>query len=256
MLLRLLNKYRYEVKLNKTELYKFITDYSDKLKKRGYILNVKKPTDLFNSEVIVNSYINEEKLKDAYYFFINNNYDTIQYINYDEKRMMLQRDMVSTLEELRSFIDYRSKTKIYVAYYEPFVNERMATSYLMLTLKQHSLYLENSSKNINYFNELYGLQPYDSDLSSLQIIGQDDEYQYYYQNEFKTIYIYNKKDNTYHNELCFIDASNKIEPSLEEIKEVLEVFLSNNDDKKFIELLLSKQFINNKTYNKILKKIS
>lgn len=256
MLLRLLNKYRYEIKCNKTNLYKFINDYSSKLKERGYLLEVKKPTDLFKSEVIVNSYLNEEKIKDAYYRFNNTNYDIIQYINYDEKRMMLQRDMVITLDEIDSFVDSKTNTKIYIAYYEPFINERIRDNYLMLTLKQHSLYLKQSNKNINYFNELYGLQPYNSSLSSLKVIGQDDEYQYYYHSEFKTIYLYNKKDGSYHNELCFIDASNKIEPSIEDIKEVLEVFLSNNDDNNFIELLLNKQFISNKTYNKILKKIS
>ena len=53
-----------------------------------------------------------------------------------------------------------------------------ANDYQLVTLKQHQVYLNSYAKTIDKVIELYGIQPYNSQFSSLQLVGQDDESYY------------------------------------------------------------------------------
>ena len=45
--LKLLYKYRYEVKLNKTKLFEFVNNGSKEIEQEGFVYKVKNPRDLF-----------------------------------------------------------------------------------------------------------------------------------------------------------------------------------------------------------------
>ena len=51
--------------------------------------------------------------------------------------------------------------------------------------------LNSYAKTIDKVIELYGIQPYNSQFSSLQLVGQDDESYYFYHDDFKTVYQFN-----------------------------------------------------------------
>ena len=57
-ILELLYKYRYEVKLNKTNLFCFVNDGSKEIIAEGFDYKVKNPWDLFAYEVILKVIIN------------------------------------------------------------------------------------------------------------------------------------------------------------------------------------------------------
>ena len=48
--LKLLYKYRYEVKLNKTKLFEFVNNGSKEIEQEGFVYKVKNPWDLFAYE--------------------------------------------------------------------------------------------------------------------------------------------------------------------------------------------------------------
>ena len=60
---------------------------------------------------------------------------------------------------------------ILIPYLEPFINERYLNNYMLLTLKQHQLYVKNYQRNIEIPYQLYGLKVLRSAFSSLKGIA-------------------------------------------------------------------------------------
>ncbi|MDD8049297.1 MAG: hypothetical protein PHH04_06840 [Thomasclavelia sp.] len=254
-LIKLMNKYGLETKISKTDLYQELEKHKDICKRNNYTLDIKSEDDLFKAELIVNGLLLKEELEGAYNKYVSLNYDTFEYINYEEKRNIFQKDIMEVLKDKQYFIDSKSHKEIYIPFYELFVNERIVDDYLVLTLKQYENYVKTYKISNDNITSLYGLQPFNSSLSCLENIGHDDEFTYYYFKPTRSVYIYNTNDYSFYNKLTLV--GNKIEkvPTSEEARELIAVLLSNEDDKVFVEELFSKEFINEKTYKKILKKV-
>ena len=74
-ILKLLEKNRYEIKLNKTGLYRFVEEGSKELVEYGFSYKVKYPQDLFAYEVILNGIRNKQVIDECYNQFVAVNYD-------------------------------------------------------------------------------------------------------------------------------------------------------------------------------------
>ena len=179
--LKLLYKYRYEVKLNKTKLFEFVNNGSKEIEQEGFVYKVKNPWDLFAYEVILKGIRAKKEIDECYNNFIANNYDLFEHINYKQRQSIFKYDINKITKNLVNFVDCNSKEIIYIPYLEPFINKYYTTDYQLVTLKKHKEYIANYPRNIKNMFELYGIQPYNSHLSSLQLVGVDDEYYYFYQ---------------------------------------------------------------------------
>ena len=69
------------------------------------------------------------------------------------------------------------------------------------------MYIKEFSKDIDIFLKLYDMQAYNSDFSTLQLVGQDGENEYLYHDDFKVVYQFN--NNRITNEICLIDFIKK-----------------------------------------------
>ena len=222
-ILDLLNKYRYEIKLNKTGLYNFVTGGNKELAGEGFNYKLKTPEDLF--------------------------------VNYEEKRKMFNHDEEKIINNFPSFQDHQSGEIIYIPYLEPFINRYYANDYQLVTLKQHQVYLNSYAKTIDKVIELYGIQPYNSQFSSLQLVGQDDESYYFYHDDFKTVYQFNGQNYRIANEINLIDRYTKEYPNLNLIKEAMVKLANSQDDEEILEFLYENKFVGDKTYKKLIKKL-
>ena len=229
-ILDLLNKYRYEIKLNKTGLYNFVTGGNKELAGEGFNYKLKTPEDLFAYEVILNGIRTKIAIDECYNKFMAANYDIFEYVNYEEKRKMFNHDEEKIINNFPSFQDHQSGEIIYIPYLEPFINRYYANDYQLVTLKQHQVYLNSYAKTIDKVIELYGIQPYNSQFSSLQLVGQDDESYYFYHDDFKTVY-------------------------LNLIKEAMVKLANSQDDEEILEFLYENKFVGDKTYKKLIKKL-
>ena len=83
---------------------------------------------------------------------------------------------------------------ILIPYLEPFINERYLNNYMLLTLKQHQLYVKDYQKK--YRNSLSTLwfKSITFCFSSLKGIAEDENYEYYYYDGLKKIYIFDRKN--------------------------------------------------------------
>ena len=203
-ILDLLNKYRYEIKLNKTGLYNFVTGGNKELAGEGFNYKLKTPEDLFAYEVILNGIRTKIAIDECYNTFINRYY---------------------------------------------------ANDYQLVTLKQHQVYLNSYAKTIDKVIELYGIQPYNSQFSSLQLVGQDDESYYFYHDDFKTVYQFNGQNYRIANEINLIDRYTKEYPNLNLIKEAMVKLANSQDDEEILEFLYENKFVGDKTYKKLIKKL-
>ena len=68
--LKLLYKYRYEVKLNKTKLFEFVNNGSKEIEQEGFVYKVKNPWDLFAYEVILKGIRAKKEIDQCYNNFI------------------------------------------------------------------------------------------------------------------------------------------------------------------------------------------
>ena len=145
-ILDLLNKYRYEIKLNKTGLYNFVTGGNKELAGEGFNYKLKTPEDLFAYEVILNGIRTKIAIDECYNKFMAANYDIFEYVNYEEKRKMFNHDEEKIINNFPSFQDHQSGEIIYIPYLEPFINRYYANDYQLVTLKQHQVYLNSNTK--------------------------------------------------------------------------------------------------------------
>lgn len=254
MILKLLKKYGYEVKLSKTQLYQNIAQSKDLLNKEGFQYDMKSIDDLLKVEVVLNGLKTKKRIEEAYHLFYAHNYDVFEYINYDEKRMMFNRDVETFINECPSFKN-KDGLRIYIPYLEPFINQRYLDDYQLMTLKQHQSYLKNYPRDIQKPYELYGYLPFVSHFSSLQAIGQDENSYYFYHQELKKVLIFHAENFLYEDEICFVDKHNDLTPTLDDIKDMMRIYLNQDDQHILLETLFERGFIQEKTYKKILKKL-
>ncbi len=116
-ILDLLNKYRYEIKLNKTGLYNFVTGGNKELAGEGFNYKLKTPEDLFAYEVILNGIRTKIAIDECYNKFMAANYDIFEYVNYEEKRKMFNHDVEKIINNFPSFQDHQSGEIIYIPYF-------------------------------------------------------------------------------------------------------------------------------------------
>ncbi|MFV0393784.1 MAG: hypothetical protein ACK5LC_05245, partial [Coprobacillaceae bacterium] len=190
-LFKALNKYRTSFSLQKSILYKDVENQKQIIIEEGFTYNNKKLEMVFAFEIIYKAINNKKKLEDTYYSFVSQNYDIFEHITYHEKQNMINHDIQEVAENLFSFTD--GEFCIYVPYLENFINQRYLEDFQMVTLKQHQEYINRYPRSVDNMYKLYGIKPYISNFSSLEFIGQDDMYYYFYYKESKTIYSFNKE---------------------------------------------------------------
>lgn len=251
-LIELLNKYQKHIVLEKTALYKSID--LTMLKDQGISYCLKSPNDLFLAEIALNGVKSKLMIEECYNQFVTHNFDTFEYVNYQEKNKMFQVDLGMILDQMVYFKDIVSKTNIYIPYFEPFVNQRYIENYEMLTLKGQHQYLMDYKKDIQNSVTLYGIQPYVSKLSSLYPLGKGDDKVYFYHPEFYTIFVYDLNTGAFVNDIGIVDKYSKKQPDIEEVKDLISMILMDKDE-NIVEYLLQNEFICEKTYKKISKKL-
>lgn len=246
-MLKLLKKYGYVLPLNKSQLYKTVNENKEIIKAEGFEFHVKTIEDLLKYEIIVNGIQNKNRIDNIYYHFYHVTEDVLRYLNYEEKQKIFNGELKPYISEMKHFHN------IYIPYLEKFINERYIENYMMLVLKQHQLYIKQYSRDINKPYELYGYLPMLSSFSSLKALGEDDEYYYFYHEEFKRIFIFYKNEYKLYDEIYLTDKYCKSEIELDKVFQLVELYLQ--DQHQFLEKLYNENYIKEKTYKKILKKI-
>lgn len=253
-LVEALKKYRYHESVTKMELYKKLEKNKELLLEEGFSFNVKAMQDLFDMEVIIGGIQNKNSMEQCYNHFVSENFDTFEYINYDEKRKMFNHDIELLLPDFCMFKEKGTHIPIYIPYLENFINQRYVEDYQVLTLKKHQEYLKEYPRQYENCRRLYGIYPYLSSFSSLEPIGRDEAYIYLYCIDSKSVFVYNKEGNEI-NEICIVDKYSAIVPTVEQVKEVIKVFLNTEDDIEVLSYMLEQGFIKEKTFKKISKRL-
>lgn len=248
-----LNKFGKKIVLSKTDIYKNIEASRAFLEAMGLKLKIKSDFDLFEYEIIYHGMLTQNNIENAYEIFLNQNYDVLNYLNYDEKQKMFNNDIVPILSNAPSFFDDESQTRIYIPYLEPFVNKRYIYDYQILMLKQHRDYVNNYQITEKKPVELYGKQIYRTAFSSLINVFEDERHICFYYDELKTIYIFKKDAQELLNKMVVLDESSHCNVDIEDVK-MIAYDIENYLYKECLELLRSKNYICEKTYKKVLKK--
>lgn len=248
-----LNKYGKKISVSQTDIYQKIVSAKQSLEAMGLKVKIKNEFDLFDYEIIYNGMLNQNNIENAYEIFLNQNYDLMDYLKYDEKRKMFNNDIAPILEQAPFFIDQVSQTKIYIPYLEPFVNQRYTNDYQLLMLKQHRDYVKNYKVQQKTPQDLYGKIIYSTDFSSLFNVYEDERHICMYYDALKTIYIYKKDSQELLNHIIIQDEQSDGYVDMEDVKKIA-FMIENYLYKECLELLKEKHFICEKTYRKIMKK--
>ena len=251
-LLEALKKYRYHQSITKMDLYKKIEKDKDILLEEGFAFNIKSMQDLFDVEIIIKAIQNKNSMDQCYNRFVSENFDTFEYINYDEKRKMFNHDIEQLLPNFCMFKEKETHIPIYIPYLEPFVNQRYVEDYQVLTLKKHQEYIKGYPRQYENCSKLYGIYPYLSTFSSLEVIGKDETNIYLYCQDSKSVFIYTREGIEI-NEICIVDKYSSMTPSVEQVKELIRIFLNTEDDKEVLSYMLEQNFIKEKTFKKLVK---
>jgi hypothetical protein len=247
-----LNKYSKKIPLNKTILYKKIEANRKDLEANGFKFKIRDEFDMFDLEIFINGLDNKKKIDDAYKIFMSQNYDVLEYLNYEEKRKMFNLDIADLLKSLTSFYDSKSETEIYIPFLEPFVNKWYSDDYGVLMLKQHNEYVSQYKLHSHSAPELYGNGIYSTYFSSLKIVYEDDRHICYYYDELYTIYIFKKDTLEFLNQVCFIDNKCKTTVSDKDVSIIIN-YIESYQYNLCLDYLYEHGFISQKVYKKILK---
>lgn len=248
-----LNKFGEKVSVSKTKLYDDIFKLKTQLETMGLDMKIKNEFDLFDYEIIYQGVLAQNRIENTYEIFLNQHYDLLDYLNYDEKRKMFNNDIQPLLNQFPHFYDKKSETEIYIPYLEAFVNYRYTQDYQLLLLKQHRDYVKHYKVEQKTPVQLYGANIYRTDFSSLQNVYEDDRHLCFYYDDFKTIYIFNKDKGELLNQIIITDHHINDNIALEDVKRIasyIETYLY----KDCLEFMLEKELICEKTYKKVMKK--
>ncbi|MFR7591153.1 MAG: hypothetical protein ACLUVC_06915 [Longibaculum sp.] len=248
-----LNKYGYKVAIHKTDIYQKIEEARLPLEAMGLKVKIKNEFDLFDYEIIYRGMLTQNRIENTYEMFLNEHYDLLDYLNYDEKQKMFNNDIAPILEEAPHFYDETSQTEIYIPYLEPFVNKRYTKDYQILLLKQHRDYIKNYQVTKGHPIQLYSKHIFRTPFTSLQNVFEDERHICLYYDELKTIYIFKKESNELLNKVIFVDHEYNGNIDIEIVK-TIAYDIENYLYKDCLDLLKENDFITNKTYQKVLKK--
>ena len=121
-----------------------------------------------------------------------------------------------------------------------------------MTLKQHKLYVKEYPRDIEQPYQLYGLIVLRSAFSSLKGIAKDENYEYYYYDGLKKIYIFDKKEYGLVDSFPIIDKYFQGNTSLDDIREVMTYY---KQPQQFINQLHELNYLSDKVHKKIMKKL-
>ena len=249
-MIKLLKKYGVELKLKKCDLFRLIEGQKDTFLEDGFAFKMTNEEEMFKYEVILNGIYNKTKIEGEYKRFVYETQDAIQYLNYEEKQKMFNSIISETLKNLK--LMKADQQIILIPYLEPFINERYLNNYMLLTLKQHQLYVKNYQRNIEIPYQLYGLKVLRSAFSSLKGIAEDENYEYYYYDGLKKIYIFDKKEYGLVDSFPIIDKYFQGNTSLDAIREVMTYY---KQPQQFINQLHELNYLSDKVHKKIMKKL-
>ena len=123
---------------------------------------------------------------------------------------------------------------------------------MLLTLKQHQLYVKNYPRNIESPYQLYGSKILRSAFSSLKGIAEDENNEYYYYDGLKKIYIFDKKTCCLVDSFPIVDKYFQGNTSLEDIKIAMSYY---KQPQQFINQLHELNYLSDKIHKKITKKL-
>ena len=232
-MIKLLKKYGVELKLKKCDLFRLIEGQKDTFLEDGFAFKMTNEEEMFKYEVILNGIYNKTKIEGEYKKFVYETQDAIQYLNYEEKQKMFNSIISETLKNLK--LMKADQQIILIPYLEPFINERYLNNYMLLTLKQHQLYVKNYQRNIEIPYQLYGLKVLRSAFSSLKGIAEDENYEYGLVDSFP-----------------IVDKYFQGNTSLDDIREVMTYY---KQPQQFINQLHKLNYLSDKVHKKIMKKL-
>lgn len=248
-----LNKFGKKIDVSKTEIYHQIEEAKPYLTSMGLKVKIKNEFDLFDFEVIYRGMLTQNNIENAYEIFLNQNYDLLDYLNYDEKQKMFNNDILPLLKEAPSFMDESSKTRIYIPYLEPFVNQRYVYDFQILMLKQHRDYIKNYQVDKQSPRQMYGNIVFRTGFTSLENVYEDERHICMYYDQLKTIYIFKKDDQKLLNHVIITDEQSHPSIDIEVVRQIayaIENYLYHD----CLDVMKEHHYISEKTYKKILKK--
>ena len=248
-----LNKIGVDIPLSQTQLYQDIENHRSFLEKMGLSSKIKSAFDLFSYEIIYRGLLTQNQIENIYEAFLNQHYDLLDYLNYDEKRKMFNNDIAKLLETAPHFVDQESQVTIYIPYLEPFVNQRYTHDYQMLLLKQHREYVQNFQVNLQTPIDMYGYGIFRTGFTSLQNVYEDERHICMYFDPLKTIYIFKKDNHEFLNKVIIQDDKAKCEGLLDVVKQIA-YDIENYLYRDCLEKLKDLEYISLKNYKKIIKK--
>ena len=237
-------------KIQETLSKAYDTPLEDGVLSGYHLTDMTNEEEMFKYEVILNGIYNKTKIEGEYKKFVYETQDAIQYLNYEEKQKMFNSIISETLKDLK--LMKADQQIILIPYLEPFINERYLNNYMLLTLKQHQLYVKNYQRNIEIPYQLYGLKVLRSAFSSLKGIAEDENYEYYYYDGLKKIYIFDKKEYGLVDSFPIIDKYFQGNTSLDDIREVMTYY---KQPQQFINQLHELNYLSDKVHKKIMKKL-
>lgn len=248
-----LNKIGVHIPLSQTQLYQDIENHRSFLEKMGLSSKIKTDFDLFSYEIIYRGLLTKNKIENIYEAFLNQHYDLLDYLNYDEKQKMFNNDIADVLKEAPHFVDSQSQVTIYIPYLEPFVNQRYTHDYQMLLLKQHREYIQNFQVNLQTPIDMYGYHIFRTAFTSLQNVYEDQRHICLYFDPLKTIYIFKKDNHELMNKVIIQDEYAHKDAHLEDVKKIADA-IENYQYRDCLEILKDLEYISLKNYKKIIKK--
>lgn len=246
-----LNKIGKHIPIDRTELYQQIETLHSSLEKMGLDVKIKTEFDLFAYEIIYRGLLTQNAIENTYEVFLNQHYDLLDYLNYDEKQKMFNNDIADLLKQAPHFA-YEQQS-IYIPYLEPFVNQRYIKDYQMLLLKQHRDYVQNFKVTLQTPLDLYGYQIFRTAFSSLENVYEDQRHICLYFEPLKTLYIFKKQSHEFLNKVIIQDQKSDVSVSQEIVKDIAYM-IENYLYRDCLELLRQQGLLTVKNYQKIIKK--
>lgn len=207
--------------------------------------NLKEYRDLLKLSVIETALKNKKQFEDTFERVRNENFDAWDYWQFQERNLILQRELESVKPSLKHFID-RSGNRIYIPCFNDLLNTLYDQETAVLELPQFfKLYTSFKQDLIDV--ETYGLLPYKANMSEAEYLAGNEDTIVLYQESLHQFIVLTETDYEY----IAVIGDTSIDPVL---KIRLAEHLLQQQELEFIRILVDHELLKPRCIKKLRKK--
>lgn len=246
-----LNKYGKKVKIKSLPKYNKLSQNKHLFKKNNIHFQIKNEYELEMMSIYYNALMNKEILLQIHQKLLNEYLGLWESMDYQQRQVLIYGELELILKDLPHF--YIHDDLILFPFFSIEINHKYVYDYESLLLKKNLNLFKDFFLEIKCPTTLYGDLCYTGGFSDFILIKVHDDISYFYLEDFKAIYGFNRQNNEFEFKVIIVSKNQKVCLNFDQLNQIVD-FIIDHDEQGLINYLVKQHCISSKVFTKLQKK--